>query len=190
MERLPNMKKQVRRNSKQRGATLYEFAAILPILLFLMIGIIDFGRAMYAYHFVSGAARAATRWASVRGASCNSKYITPCPAAGSDINTYVRTLSPPGMYLNPTSGCATSVVGCLTINCPACVNTSTNFIWPGTTTTGGVAGSDCTISGADPPNTPGCVVQVQVEYTFSFGIPIFKFGNLILSSTSEMVISQ
>jgi Flp pilus assembly protein TadG len=184
MERLPKMLKRVTDNSSQRGATLYEFAAILPILLFLMVGIIDFGRAMYAYHFVSGAARAATRWAGVRGASCNNKYITPCPAAESDILNFVHTLAPPGMYVSSTAGCTTTTVGCLTIN------TSTAFIWPGTTTTGGVAGSDCTNSGANPTNTPGCVVQVQVEYTFSFGIPLFKFGNMILSSTSDMVISQ
>jgi Flp pilus assembly protein TadG len=183
------MMKRVRSTSSQRGATLYEFAAILPILLFLMVGIIDFGRAMYAYHFVSAAARAATRWAGVRGASCNNKYVTPCPAAGSDILTYVRTLSPPGMYVNSNAACTTATVGCLTINCPACVNSSADYVWPGTTTTGGVAGSDCTSSGANPPNTPGCVVQVQVEYTFGFGIPLFK-NNLILQSTSEMVISQ
>ena len=58
--------KRLRRNSTQHGATLYEFAAILPIILFIMLGIVDFGRAMYAYHFVASAARAATRWASVR----------------------------------------------------------------------------------------------------------------------------
>ena len=183
--------KRARHNSKQRGATLYEFAAILPILLFLMVGIIDFGRAMYAYHFVSGAARAATRWAGVRGASCNNKYVTPCPAAGSDINTYIHTLTPPGMYVTSAAGCTTATVGCLTINCPTCVNSSTDFVWPGTTTTGGVAGSDCTNGGNNPPNTPGCVVQVQVEYTFGVGVPLFGHGNnLILTSTSEMVISQ
>lgn len=188
------MMKRARHNSKQRGATLYEFAAILPILLFLMVGIIDFGRAMYAYHFVSGAARAATRWAGVRGASCNTKYTTPCPAAESDVLWEVQCLHPPGMFVASTPSscttdvggvsCSTATVGCLTIN------TSTAFIWPGTTTTGGTS-TDCTNGGIVPTDSPGCVVQVQVEYTFGFGVPLFGHGNnLILTSTSEMVISQ
>ena len=43
----------------------------LALVLFpLMFGIIDFSRALYAYHWVSYAAREGTRWASVRGTSC------------------------------------------------------------------------------------------------------------------------
>ncbi|MFZ0039329.1 MAG: TadE/TadG family type IV pilus assembly protein [Candidatus Acidiferrales bacterium] len=189
------MMKRLRGASRQQGATLYEFAAILPIILFLMVGIIDFGRAMYAYHFVSSAARAATRWASVRGADCNPTYTTHCPAEGSDILAYVQTLAPPGMYVNGTAGCTTATVGCLTINCPTCTYLSANAstgIWPGTTSTSGVS-TTCQGSGTAtvPPNNPGCVVQVTVEYTFGFGVPLFGNGNnLILASTSEMVISQ
>jgi Flp pilus assembly protein TadG len=179
--------KRLRRNSTQHGATLYEFAAILPIILFIMLGIVDFGRAMYAYHFVASAARAATRWASVRGAECNPTYMTHCPAAGSDILAYVQSLAPPGMYVNSNASCTTATVGCLTINCPTCSYTTVDAIWPGTTTTKG-ASSSCQ-SGALPPDNPGCVVQVEVEYTFGFGVPLFPY-NLILTSTSEMVISQ
>ena len=42
-----------------------EFALILPILLLLLMGILDFGRAVAAYNSVSNAARAAARVAVV-----------------------------------------------------------------------------------------------------------------------------
>lgn len=48
-----------------RGQALVEFAFVLPILLLLLIGILDFGRAIFAYNSVSNAARSATRVAIV-----------------------------------------------------------------------------------------------------------------------------
>ena len=182
-----NVVKRARRTSKQSGATLYEFAAILPILLFIMVGIIDFGRAMYAYHFVANAARQATRWASVRGVDCNA-FTTACPAQGSDVLNYVQSLAPPGIYVNSNKGCTSGTVGCLTINCPTCTNSSADFIWPGTTTTNG-SSSSCTNSGSSPVNAAGCVVQVQVSYTWGSGIPLIPY-TLVLASTSEFVISN
>jgi Flp pilus assembly protein TadG len=44
-----------------RGQSLVEFALILPILLILLLGILDFGRAVAAYNSVSNAARSAVR---------------------------------------------------------------------------------------------------------------------------------
>ena len=161
---------------------MVEFAIILPIFLFLVVGIIDFGRAMYAYHFVAYEARQASRWASVRGVGCNTNYITPCPAQVSDILNYVRQNVPPGMYVNSSSSCSTSTVGCLTIN------QTSSFVWPGTTTTDG-SNTSCTDSGTYQVNSPGCVVQVQVSYTYSAGIPLIPY-TLVLSSTSSYVISN
>ena len=50
-----------RRRDEARGQTLVEFALILPIFLLLVIGIFDFGRAIYAYNTISNAAREAVR---------------------------------------------------------------------------------------------------------------------------------
>jgi Flp pilus assembly protein TadG len=47
------------------GQSLVEFALILPILLVLLMGILDFGRAVAAYNSVSNAARSAARVAVV-----------------------------------------------------------------------------------------------------------------------------
>ncbi|MGH9467696.1 MAG: TadE/TadG family type IV pilus assembly protein [Terriglobales bacterium] len=76
-----------------RGAAMAEFALITPLLLMLMIGTVQLGRALYAYHFLAVAARQAARYAMVRGADCTS-FASACPAGASDIQSYVQSLSP------------------------------------------------------------------------------------------------
>ena len=48
-----------------RGQSLVEFALIIPILLLMLMGILDLGRAVAAYNSVSNAARSAARVAVV-----------------------------------------------------------------------------------------------------------------------------
>src|SRR5277367_4330936 len=76
---------------KERGSSLVEQSFIIVFLLTLMLGIIDCGRALYTYHFVSNVAREATRWASVRSTTCNTTWVVPpgvgassCPVAGAN----------------------------------------------------------------------------------------------------------
>ena len=70
-----------RRQSGERGSTLFEFAMVAMITLVLMFGMIDLARALYSYHFVTTAAREGARFASVRGVLCsNSVTPGPCPA--------------------------------------------------------------------------------------------------------------
>jgi hypothetical protein len=54
-----------RRRGADRGQSLVEFALILPILLILMVGLLDFGRAVAAYNAVSNGARSGVRVAIV-----------------------------------------------------------------------------------------------------------------------------
>lgn len=51
----------------ERGQALIEVAFTTIILFILVLGIIDFGRAMFSYHAVSHAAQVGTRYALVRG---------------------------------------------------------------------------------------------------------------------------
>lgn len=53
------------RRSRRRGQALVEFALILPMLLVIIIGLFDFGRAIYVYNTLSNAARTAARVAVV-----------------------------------------------------------------------------------------------------------------------------
>jgi Flp pilus assembly protein TadG len=84
-----------------------------------------------------------------------------CEASSGDVNTYVQSLST-GIGLDPTK-----------------VTTTTTWVAP----PGNLA--ICT----SPPNSPGCVVQVQVQYSFQFLFPLLPSG-FTMQSTSQMVISQ
>ena len=72
-----------------------EFAILIPVLFALAFGIIDFGRALYTSHFVSEAAREATRWASVRGNACSG--LSGCGAGQFEVNAYVASIVPMGI---------------------------------------------------------------------------------------------
>ncbi len=49
----------------RRGQALAEFALVLPVILLLIFGAVDFGRAIFAYNTLSEAARQANRLAIV-----------------------------------------------------------------------------------------------------------------------------
>ena len=76
---------------RERGSTLAEFAIAVTASMTMIVGIVDFGRGLYTNHFVSNAARLATRYASVRGSTCTA---SGCPATATTIQTYVRGLAP------------------------------------------------------------------------------------------------
>jgi hypothetical protein len=168
---------------KERGASTLEFGLAVTLILFpLMFGIIDFSRALYAYHWVSYAAREGTRWASVRGASCPTLNPLPggCPATAAQIRTFVQSIHPPGMAYVAGS-CAT----------PGCVSVTASWLNPSTAYGGSAA--DCTNGGALGVNSPGCIVKVQVNYYFGFSLPFLgkvTGSTLNMQSTSQMVISQ
>jgi Flp pilus assembly protein TadG len=173
----------------QRGATTLELAFVLGLILLpMMFGIIDFSRALYSYHWVSYAARAGSRWASVNGAthsaSCPGAPTsppTPCDALSGDVLSYVKSTVAPGMGGTPPTQCATA--GCLTVNA-TWLNPSSAY--------GGLA-ADCTNGGTLATNSPGCIVQVQVNYYYGSTLPFIAHlsgTTLHLQSTSQMVISQ
>ncbi len=66
------------RHLKTRGQTLVEFALVLPLLLFLMMGIFDFGRAFVAYAMASNSLRASLRNAEIFGYSDGQISYTDC----------------------------------------------------------------------------------------------------------------
>lgn len=73
------------------GASLVEYAVVFMLFMTMLLGIADFSRAVYAYHFVSNAAREATRYAIVRGCSTVSTNC-PTPATSASIQTYVQNV--------------------------------------------------------------------------------------------------
>jgi Flp pilus assembly protein TadG len=146
--------------ARERGTTMLESAVMISVLLLMMFGVIGFGTALYTYHFVSNTAREATRWASVRGATCGG-LSGGCPAKDTDVDAYVQNLST-GIGLDPTK-----------------VTTITTWVAPPNNL------ATC----ASQNNNPGCVVKVQVQYSFQFLFPLLPSG-FTMQSTSQMVISQ
>jgi len=49
----------------ERGQSLVEFALVLPVLILLLMGIVDFGRILSIHELISVAARDGARYASI-----------------------------------------------------------------------------------------------------------------------------
>lgn len=73
----------------ERGQALVEFALTIPVVCAVLFGIVDFGRALYAYDIVGSAARLGTRYAMVRGSSCPT--APACTVDSAHVQTYVRS---------------------------------------------------------------------------------------------------
>ena len=54
-----------RQDTSAGGQSMVEFALILPVFILLLVGILDVGRAVYAYNTINNAAREAGRLAIV-----------------------------------------------------------------------------------------------------------------------------
>ena len=82
------------RTGSRRGQALVEFALVLPIFILLLVGIFDFGRAIYAYNTISNAAREAVR-VGVVDQSCDAigtEAAEPCWVLGI---TFAPTVAAP-----------------------------------------------------------------------------------------------
>lgn len=76
------------------GSAVLELGLVVVIFFMFVFGVMDFGRALYTYHFVSNAACEATRYAMVRGASSTQ------PVTSTDIENYVKSITPEGVDPN------------------------------------------------------------------------------------------
>jgi Flp pilus assembly protein TadG len=81
LQRLRGAHRRLRAGS--RGDAMTEFALVVPIFAMLLFGVMDVGKAVYAYSYVSYAAREATRYAAVHGGDSKD------PASSADIQNFV-----------------------------------------------------------------------------------------------------
>lgn len=65
----------MRRRQGDRGAAAVEFALVLPVLLLVIFGIIDFGRMLYAKITLAEAAREGARAAALVGQSAGQSQV-------------------------------------------------------------------------------------------------------------------
>jgi Flp pilus assembly protein TadG len=100
---------QSRRTTGERGAAIVEFAIVLPLLLLLVFGIIEFGRGYNVKVQLTGAVREGAREVALGGSRAEARQavrdaapglnpalddgdinITLCPPNGADGNATVR----------------------------------------------------------------------------------------------------
>lgn len=145
-----------------RGNALVEFAVSVAVLLTLLFGVIDLGRALYAYDWLYNAARQTTRWAMVRGATCT-RLMNGCPATADDITNYVTNTTGVGL---DTSGIDISK---LTVNSRCFATHNVN---------------------PTPPCAATGWVQVQLQYQFHFISPLMFHTPWTMSTSSERVVQN
>jgi Flp pilus assembly protein TadG len=161
----------------EEGVNLLEYAFIAILSMLLILGITDFGRMLYTYHYLSNTAREAARWASVNGSTCHDDLTCTAPAGDPDISDYVKKITPPGLdTANPPLS--------TTVSRPVQAN------GPQTCTVNAAGVQTCTAICSATKNAPGCTVEVQVSYSFTFLFPLIRSSNLTLTSTSMMVIAH
>ena len=97
-ERLMRLQKDDRQHPRERtgGQSLVEFVLVVPILLFLLFGIIDVGRYVYTTTAYGQAAREGARWGSVEqwAFACPGSVVTPSRKACTEAMT--RSMVPAG----------------------------------------------------------------------------------------------
>jgi Flp pilus assembly protein TadG len=115
---------------RERGQSLVEFAIMLPVLVVVILGLFDMGRAVFVYNTLDQAARQANRLAIVDQdiARVRARAIATAATVGlASGNVDVCFKRPDSAQLNcssSTDNCpeATRVIGCLAI-----VRTHLNF---------------------------------------------------------------
>lgn len=114
-----------RKRNERSGATVVEMAFVIPVLLVLLIGIIDFAMVIYAYGTVSEAARCGARYAMVHG-SVSSSPVGPT-ADNTTVRDVVRTnalaldtsrLTVTSSWANTRNDVGSNVTVTATYDCP------------------------------------------------------------------------
>ena len=105
------MRKLHRTSRSDCGAVAVEFALILPVLLLIVVGTIEFGRVYSQIQVYNGAAREGARCASVMAtpfaAGCNS-FSAVQARIDSASDPYP---DPPDATITPGTGCTDSTIG-------------------------------------------------------------------------------
>lgn len=181
------MRRGANKLQQEEGAALIEVSVSIAVFLSLILGVIQMLMALYAYNFVSDAAREGTRYAVIRGEdSCYPNPSFPnCNLQPSSIKSttnpnanpvlsYVDSFRYPGLDQKNLSAVVTWWVAHQT------PNGHTSWTTP---CTGKVddKGNRC--------NAEGNAVRVVVTYSFPLSLPWMHKSIMKVSSTSQMVIN-
>ena len=153
------------RRQTRVGQGLVEFALVLPLILLIIMGVFDFGRAIFAFNEVSNAAREGGRTGIVNQNVSDIRNRAAAQAIGLGVPTTVPASCPatggaPSATSDPAGICVAVLMPDMATDC----STATDRI--------------------------GCVVVVSVKSTFTALTPIIGniLGPLPLSSTTRQTI--
>jgi hypothetical protein len=152
-----------RRRDRPRGQSVVEFALILPLMLFLFLGIVDLGRVYTSMIGVESAAREAAdfgttlgagRWADTSADITVAEMRTRACTAANTLPDFVGTDE---SCANPSFSYCVSPDNAATWICDAPPDPA----------------YECHEPGRDAPDWPGpCRVRVTLEYDFNLIIPV------------------
>ena len=163
-------------NRRRRGNALVEFTLVGIPMLFLWVGIMEMGRAMWQYHTIQYACKMTAEYASVHGATCASP--NSCLKNMSDVVTTFQN-NATGVPMSKVALKLTSESSSVT--CPVVSTCSSNSSWSTTW----------------PPTSDNAVgnwIKVRADYTFSTALALFwpgagkpwSFGSAIGSGTFDL----
>jgi Flp pilus assembly protein TadG len=164
---------------RSRGQTLVEFAFVLPLIVLLIFGAIELGRAVYVYNTLANSARQGARVAAVNQNTGNGQCDPQNRASWSITTCAVNA----GIQLDdPTSADSTNRF--TASNVAICFYESDGSVCTGTQ----VLGDSCIQRALTPP----CIARVTVTYPYRPWTPIISdvVGNISMSSTSEMPVES
>ena len=183
----PGWSKRLRSVCRDSGSSLVETAISLCLYLMLLIGVIELLLTVYSYHFVSDAAREATRYAVIRGA--NSCYPNP---SFPDCNLGPANI---GSKTNPGHNPVLQFIESIRYPFLNPKNLSAEVTWwvshqnASGTTTWTTQCSGAADANGNACNAEGNAVRVVVTYDFPLTLPWMRIPLIKVSSSSQMVIN-
>lgn len=157
----------IRTRDRGSGQTLVEFALVFPVIVLLLFGVFDLGRAVYAYNTVANAARVGARVAAVN-------QLAP-PTS--------NTACAEDMPIEDTANPHWSIRAC------AAASAISLGVSPSSVTVAYSSPPSTSLS-CSPQLHVGCIASVTVTYGWSPLTPVISniVGSIALSSTSQIPI--
>lgn len=153
--------------SREAGQGLVEFALVIPIILVLIVGALDLGRAVYAYNTIANAARNGARVAAVN-------QIATSPDCNED--RPVEDIADPHWSIKRCAASSALTLG----------------VQPADVTIAYRAPTGSTMTCTSGALHVGCIATVTVSYTYAPITPIIgsMVGSIVINSTSQMPIER
>ena len=169
----------MKRQRPARGQALVEFALILPVFVFLMVGVFDLGHVVWANNALSNATREAARFAIVHGGS----ESTPCPVGPADASLALPAASESCPFPSPSKQAIKEEVANWLIGMSQSATVSVCY--------GNVTSCVGDVDASGATNVRGTQVTVTVTATVGLAAPeLFGLGPFSLSASSTMLVNH